>query len=71
MKYFFHILVKHQPVHEICKIPPRHCAPIPVAHVGLIILAEQLHAHHSEDEDNDAEYKGQVGQGTHSVHHDG
>ena len=35
-----------------------------------VVLAEELHPHDSEDEDDDAEDEGQVGEGTHSVHHD-
>ena len=35
-----------------------------------VILAEELHAHHGEDEDDDAEDEGQVGESPHSVHHD-
>ena len=45
--------ISFQPVHEVSKIPPRHCTAIPMAHVTLVVLAEQLHAHHSEDEDDD------------------
>ena len=36
-----------------------------------VVLAKELHAHHSEDEDDDAEDEGEVGEGTHRVHHDG
>ena len=35
-----------------------------------IVLAKELHAHHSEDEDDDAEDEGQVGESAHRVHHD-
>ena len=63
--------ISFQPVHEVSKIPPRHCTAIPMAHVTLVVLAEQLHAHHSKDEDDDTENKRQVGQGSHGVHHDG
>ena len=35
-----------------------------------VILAEELHAHHGEDEDDDAEDEGQVGERPHRVHHD-
>ena len=59
------------PVHEICEVPARHCAPIPVTHVAHVVLAKQLHTHHSKDEDDDAQHEGQVGQGPHCVHHDG
>ena len=58
-------------MHEICEIPSGHCTPVPQTHVRLVILPEQLHAHHGEDEDDDAQHKGQVGQRAHGVHHDG
>ena len=57
-------------MHKVSKIPARHSTSVPVADVALVVLAEQLHTHHSEDEYNDTEDEGQVGQGSHCVHHD-
>lgn len=50
--------------------------PVPAlaAAVGkgvLSHLAKELHAHDGKDEDDDAEDKGEVGEGAHRVHHDG
>ena len=59
------------PVHEVSEIPARHRASIPKTHIALVVFAKKLHTHHSEYEDNDTEDEGQVGQGSHSVHHDG
>ena len=36
-----------------------------------VILAEELHAHHGEDEDDDAEDESQVTKSTDSFPHDG
>ena len=58
-------------MHEVGEVPAWHGAPVPVAHVALVVLPEQLHSHHSEDEDDDTKHEGQVGQGSHGVHHDG
>ena len=33
-------------------------------------LPEELHAHDGEDEDDNTQDEGQVGEGPHSVHHD-
>lgn len=38
-----------------------------LTHTVLVVLAKQLHAHHSEDEDDDGEDQRQVAQGAHGV----
>lgn len=35
-----------------------------------VAFAEELHAHHSEDEDDDAQDQSQVSQGAHCLAHD-
>ena len=57
-------------MHEICEIPSGHCTPVPQTHVRLVILPEQLHAHHGEDEDDDAQHQGEVSQRAHRLAHD-
>ena len=60
------------PVHEVYEVPPGHDAlPLVVADVLHVGRAEELHAHDGKDEDDDAQHKGQVGQGAERVGHDG
>ena len=61
----------HEAVHEVREVPPRHGTPIPQADVALVVLPEQLHPHHGEDEDDDAQDECEVRESSHSVHHDG
>ena len=35
-----------------------------------VVFAKELHAHHSEDEDNNAKDEGQIGQGADGIGHD-
>ena len=59
------------PVKEVFEMPPWAHATLPHADFLNVRLAKQLHSHHSEDEDDDAEDKGQVGEGAHGGLHDG
>lgn len=38
-----------------------------LAHTVLVVLSKQLHAHHSEDEDNDGQHQRQVSQSAHRI----
>ena len=58
------------PVKEVLEVPPGSHAAVPLAHLLCVGLAEQLHPHHGEDEDDDAEHEDQVGDGGHSGLHD-
>ena len=60
-----------EPVKEVFEVPPRPHAPVPHADLLRVGFAEQLHAHHSEDEDDDAEDHNQVRDGGHGALHDG
>ena len=42
---------------EVGKVPPRHVAGPLLADVLVVVGAEELHAHHGKDEDDDAEDK--------------
>lgn len=44
--------------------------PYPYTLTG-VVLAKELHAHDGKDENDDAQDKGQVTQGTHGFTHDG
>ena len=61
----------HEAVHEVGEVPSWHGTTVPVTNIALVVLAKQLHPHHGKDEDDDAEDKGQVGQCSHCVHHNG
>ena len=61
----------HEAMKEVGEVPSRHLTSVPVAHVCSVVTPVELHAHHSEDEDDDDKHKGQVGEGTHSLAHDG
>ena len=43
---------------EVCEVPPWHVARPLLANVLEVVGAEQLHPHHGEDEDDDAEDEG-------------
>ena len=58
------------PVKEVLEVPPGPHAAVPLAHLLRVGLAEQLHTHHGEDEDDDAEHEDQVGDGGHRGLHD-
>ena len=57
------------PVHKIGEVPSWHFTSVPVAHIVHIILSVELHAHHSEDEDDDTQDHCQVGERGHCLHH--
>ena len=57
-------------MHEVGEVPAGHLARPLLADKVEVVLAEELHAHDGEDEDDDAEDEGQVGQGPHRVGHD-
>ncbi len=55
-------------VEEVLHVPAREGAVVAdLAHAVLIVLSKQLHAHHSEDEDDDGQDQRQVPQGAHRV----
>ena len=56
-------------MHEVGEVPPGQIAPGKPVYVVRVILAEELHAHHGEDEDDNAEHEGQVTQGAHRSAH--
>lgn len=58
-------------MHEIGEVPSGQIAVREAVDVVDVILAEKLHAHHGEDEDNDAQYKRQITQRAHRSAHDG
>ena len=55
---------------EILEMPPRYNTAVP--HAGLLDVgvAEQLHPHHGEYEDDDDQDEGQVGEGPECSLHD-
>ena len=60
----------HEAVHEVGEVPSGQLAvPLLADFVG-VVLAKELHAHHSEDENDNTEDEGQVGQRAHRVGHD-
>ena len=55
-------------VKEVLHVPARQRTILgDLAHAHLVILAEELHADHGEDEDDDGQHQGQVTQGAHRV----
>lgn len=53
---------------EVLHVPARKGAVIAdLAHAVLIVFSKQLHAYHSEDEDDDGQDQRQVPQSTHGV----
>lgn len=61
----------HERMHEIGEVPSGHVAVREVVDVVDVILAEELHPHHGEDEDDDAQHERQVTQRAHRSTHDG
>ena len=58
-------------MHEVCEVPPGQLAvPFFTDEFG-VVFAEELHSHDGEDEDDDAEDEGEVGESADGVHHDG
>lgn len=47
----------HKGVHEVGKVPSGQVAVREAVDVVGVVLTEELHAHHGEDEDDDAQYK--------------
>jgi len=60
----------HKAVHEVCKVPPRHVTGPLVTHFVKVVFAEELHAHHGENEDDNTQDECEVGQRTDGVGHD-
>ena len=58
-------------MHEVLKVPAGHDARPLGADLLGVVGAEELHPHDGEDEDDDAEDKGQVTKSTDSFPHDG
>ena len=56
---------------EVLEVPPGSHAAVPLAHLLCVGLAEQLHPHHGEDEDDDAQNECEVRERANGVHHDG
>ena len=53
---------------EVLHVPARQLTVDgDLTHTVLVVLAKQLHAHHSEDEDDDGQHQRQVSQGAHRV----
>lgn len=57
-------------MHEIREIPPRKFAIWKAVNLVRVVLAEELHTHHGEDEDDDTQDEGQVTQGPYRSTHD-
>ncbi len=56
---------------EVLHVPARQLTVNgDLTHTVLVVLAKQLHAHHSEDKDNDGQHQRQVSQGSHRVAND-
>ena len=56
---------------EVLEVPPALLAlPLGVADLLDVGLAEELHPHHGEDEDDDAQHQGEVSQRAHRLAHD-
>lgn len=54
--------------------PPASAFSFPLSSSSFLTrvgLSKQLHSHHGKDEDDDAEYKGEISQGSHRLAHDG
>lgn len=47
----------HKRMHEVGKVPSGHITVREVVDVIDVILAEELHTHHGEDEDDDAQHE--------------
>lgn len=47
----------HKRMHEVGKVPSGHVTVREVVDVIDVILAEELHTHHGEDEDDDAQHE--------------
>lgn len=58
-------------MHEIGEVPSGQVAVREAVDVVDVILAEKLHTHHGEDEDNDAQHERQITQRAHRSAHDG
>ena len=61
----------HKAVKEIGEVPSRHLTFREHTLLCAVVVPVQLHSHHGEDEDDDDKHEGQVGEGAHSVAHDG
>lgn len=61
----------HERVHEVREVPPGQFSALELLDVVRVVLAEKLHSHDGEDEDDDTQYEGQVTQRTHCSAHDG
>ena len=57
-------------MHKIGEVPSWQFAVPLLADFVSVVLAEELHAHHSKNEYDDAQDEGQVGQGAHRIGHD-
>ena len=53
----------HKTVKKIREIPTGHITLPNTTYVFIVIFAEQLHTHHSKNENNNQQNKGQIGQG--------
>lgn len=47
----------HKRMHEVGKVPSGHVTVREVVDVIDVVLAEELHTHHGEDEDDDAQHE--------------
>ena len=54
---------------EIQKMPPWHNAALPATNIIRIFTPKKLHTHHSKNEDDDGENKGQIRKGPQCVCH--
>lgn len=50
----------HEGMHEVGEVPPGQFAARESVDVVRVVFAEELHAHHGEDEDDDAQDERQV-----------
>ena len=55
----------HERVHEVGEVPARHALAELVVEAVFVRRAEQLHAHHGEDEDDDGEHEAEVAERAH------
>ena len=60
-----------KPVKKVLEVPPWPNTAFPHANFLNVGFTKELHPHHSEDEDDDTEDEGEIGERSNSVLHDG
>ena len=60
----------HKAVEEVGEVPSRHLTFREHTLLRAVVVPVQLHSHHGEDEDDDAQHQGEVSQRAHRLAHD-